>query len=60
MGILILVVFIALLVLGLERNARLRSRQLPTGSAWSTPHEARDRDTERVRDELRARARGQA
>jgi hypothetical protein len=60
MGILILSVFIALLVLGLERNARLHRRQLPTGSAWPTPDESRDRDAERVRDELRAQPWGQA
>jgi hypothetical protein len=55
MSLLILAAALALLVLGLERNARRARRQLPTASAWSAPHERRDRDAERLLDELRSR-----
>ncbi|MEY9876424.1 hypothetical protein ABH931_005934 [Streptacidiphilus sp. MAP12-33] len=58
MGILILLIVVAVLVLGLERNARLTRRQPPSrsaGSAWPASADRRDRDAERLLDELRAR-----
>jgi hypothetical protein len=56
MGILILSLAIAFLVLGLERNARRTRRQLPTVWRGTQLHEGRDRDTERLLDELRSHA----
>jgi hypothetical protein len=56
MGILILTLVIASLVLGLERNARRARRRLPAVPAWPQPHERRDRDAERLLDELRSHA----
>ncbi|WP_161789778.1 hypothetical protein [Streptacidiphilus neutrinimicus] len=56
MGLLLLALVIALLVLGLERNARRTRRQTPTLPGTAQPHERRDRDAERLLDELRAQA----
>jgi hypothetical protein len=56
MGIPILSLAIAFLVLGLERNARRARRQLPIVLGGTAPHERRDRDTERLLDELRSQA----
>ncbi|WP_160311121.1 hypothetical protein [Streptacidiphilus anmyonensis] len=55
MGILTLALLLALVVLGLERNARRARRRPPTASGTTQPHERRDRDAERLLDELRSR-----
>lgn len=53
MGILILLLVIAFLVLGLERNARRARRGLPAVPARTPSYDHRDRDTERLLDDLR-------
>ncbi|WP_160311621.1 hypothetical protein [Streptacidiphilus melanogenes] len=55
MGLLTLALVIALLVLGLERNARRARRRPPVTPGGTQPHERRDRDAERLLDELRSR-----
>ncbi|MBF9069579.1 hypothetical protein [Streptacidiphilus fuscans] len=55
MEILIPLGTMALVLLGLERNARRARRGFPVATSTFTAHDHRDRDAERVRDELRAR-----
>ncbi|WP_165845345.1 hypothetical protein [Streptacidiphilus pinicola] len=55
MGLLILTLVIAVLVLGLERNARRARRTLPAVPLRTPAADHRDRDIERLLDELRSR-----
>ncbi|MEY9846621.1 hypothetical protein [Streptacidiphilus sp. MAP5-3] len=55
MEILILLAAMALVLLGLERNSRRARRGFPVAASTFTTDDHRDRDAERVRDELRAR-----